>query len=170
MRVAAYTALGDDVFTMCGVEERAEPRRAEAFADLLNDPPLPGDWFTQLPSGAALHARAGVVRPLAAIRAWLASAQLILESPVAQMERLGEGWLLRASDGRALLKADAVVIACGAALRRFEAARFLPLHLSRGQIEWGRDRHAAAPCSRWRKLRRTLRGRTYLRFDLRSRR
>jgi tRNA 5-methylaminomethyl-2-thiouridine biosynthesis bifunctional protein len=136
--VSAYSALGEPTFTMCGVEERAEPRRAEAFADLLNDPPLPEAWFTGLPSGAALHARAGVVRPLEAIRAWLAKTQLILESPVAQMERVGDGWLLRAPDGRALLKADAVVIACGAALRRFEAASFLPIHLSRGQIEWAK--------------------------------
>jgi tRNA 5-methylaminomethyl-2-thiouridine biosynthesis bifunctional protein len=135
--VSAYAALGEDVFTLCGVEERAEPRRAAAFADLLNDPPLPEDWFTRAANDAALHVRAGVVRPLEAIKAWTANAQVILESPVAALERAGDGWLLRAPDGRALLKADAVVLACGAALGRFEAASFLPLHLSRGQIEWG---------------------------------
>jgi len=36
------------------------------------------------------------------------------------------------------LKADAVVLACGASLLQFAPAQFLPLTLSRGQIEWGR--------------------------------
>jgi tRNA 5-methylaminomethyl-2-thiouridine biosynthesis bifunctional protein len=36
-----------------------------------------------------------------------------------------------------MLKADAVVLACGAALATFAPARFLPIALSRGQIEWG---------------------------------
>ena len=45
--------------------------------------------------------------------------------------------MLRAPDGRAVLKADAVVLACGAALDAFEPAAFLPIELSRGQIEWG---------------------------------
>lgn len=36
-----------------------------------------------------------------------------------------------------MLKADAIVLACGASLTRFAPAAFIPLALSRGQIEWG---------------------------------
>lgn len=133
--VATYERLG--VLEPCGVEQRAEAKREAALADLLADPPLPADWFAPLAPGAALHPRAGLVRPLAAIKAMLAQAQLMLEAPVDALERAGEGWVLRASDGRALLKADAVVLACGPALARFAPADFLPLQVSYGQIEWG---------------------------------
>ncbi|MDZ4689797.1 bifunctional tRNA (5-methylaminomethyl-2-thiouridine)(34)-methyltransferase MnmD/FAD-dependent 5-carboxymethylaminomethyl-2-thiouridine(34) oxidoreductase MnmC [Terricaulis sp.] len=132
--VTTYEALG--AFDACGVEQRAGAD-AEAFDDLLADPPLPTDWLSALPHGAALHARAGVVRPGAAIEVMLRGAQLMLESPVVSLERSGDGWLLRAQDQRALLKADAVVIAGGAALTQFEPAAFLPIALSRGQVEWG---------------------------------
>jgi tRNA 5-methylaminomethyl-2-thiouridine biosynthesis bifunctional protein len=67
----------------------------------------------------------------------LRGSELLSEAPVERIERSGEGWVLRAPDGRAMLRADAVVFACGAAMTRFEAARFLPIALSRGQIEWG---------------------------------
>lgn len=136
--VATYEALGEGVFIRCGVEERAR----DALADLLADPPLPDDWFSALGEGAALHARAGLVRPGAAIEMFLRDARLMCDAPVEVLERADEGWVLRAPDGRALLKADAVVLACGAALTRFEPARFLPIQLSRGQIEWG---EGAAP-------------------------
>jgi tRNA 5-methylaminomethyl-2-thiouridine biosynthesis bifunctional protein len=46
-----------------------------------------------------------------------------------------------------LLKADAVILACGPALRQFAPASFLSITLSRGQIEWGEGsapRHAIA--------------------------
>jgi tRNA 5-methylaminomethyl-2-thiouridine biosynthesis bifunctional protein len=36
------------------------------------------------------------------------------------------------------MQADAVVLACGPALTQFDAASFLPITLSRGQIEWGK--------------------------------
>ncbi len=133
--VATYEGLG--VFERCGVEERARPNNAEALADLLADPPLPEDWFAALPNGAAFHARAGWVRPLAAIRAMLHGIEVLFEAEVGAIERVGEGWLLRAPDGRARLKADAVVLACGASLAAFEPTAFLPIELSRGQIEWG---------------------------------
>ncbi|HRP10474.1 MAG TPA: FAD-dependent 5-carboxymethylaminomethyl-2-thiouridine(34) oxidoreductase MnmC, partial [Terricaulis sp.] len=138
--IAAYEVLG--VLEACGVEQRAEPRRAEALADLIADPPLPPGWFAPLGENAVLHPRAGLVRPQAAIKAMLADAQLLLEAPVQRMERAGEGWVLYAPDGRAMLKADAVVLACGAALAQFEPAGFLPLQISHGQIEWGQG---AAP-------------------------
>lgn len=132
--VATYEALG--VFERCGVEQRAEARAAEALSDLLADPPLPEDWMSAR-GDAAWHPRAGLVRPQAAVRVMLDGAQLMLEAPVERIDRAGEAWVLRAPDGRAMLKADAVVLACGAALTRFAPAAFLPIALSRGQIEWG---------------------------------
>lgn len=133
--IALYERLG--VLDACGVEERAEGRRAEALRDLLNDPPLPEDWFAAC-NGGALHVRAGLVRPQAAIAAMLSHAALQLEARVTSFEDAGDGWILRGEGGRAVLKADAVVLACGAALTAFEPARRLPIALSRGQIEWGR--------------------------------
>jgi tRNA 5-methylaminomethyl-2-thiouridine biosynthesis bifunctional protein len=133
--VAAYEALG--VLDRCGVEQHALAGGEDALTDLLSDPPLPGDWLTSLPNGAALHARAGLVRPQAAIARMFEAAMAICESPVQQIERDASGWLVRGPDGRALLRADAVVLACGAALAKFEPASFLPIPISRGQIEWG---------------------------------
>jgi tRNA 5-methylaminomethyl-2-thiouridine biosynthesis bifunctional protein len=134
--VSIYEALGADVYRACGVEQSAESRAAEALADLLADPPLPDDWLSAR-GRAAWHARAGVVRPQAAVNALLRGATLMLEAPVETLQRSGGGWVLRAPDGRAMLKADAVVLACGAALSHFAPAAFLPIALSRGQIEWG---------------------------------
>ncbi len=134
--VSAYEAL--ELLEACGVEQRAPDAGEEALADLLNDPPLPQDWFSRLPSGAALHPRAGLVRPPAVIRRLLERSTLICESPVQRLDREGDGWIARAPDGRALVKADAIVLACGAALTQFEPASFLPIALSRGQIEWGK--------------------------------
>jgi tRNA 5-methylaminomethyl-2-thiouridine biosynthesis bifunctional protein len=67
----------------------------------------------------------------------LRGAQVQFEAELQSLDRSGDGWVLRAADGRAMLKADAVVLACGAALTRFEPASFLPIALSLGQIEWG---------------------------------
>ncbi|HYD72706.1 MAG TPA: bifunctional tRNA (5-methylaminomethyl-2-thiouridine)(34)-methyltransferase MnmD/FAD-dependent 5-carboxymethylaminomethyl-2-thiouridine(34) oxidoreductase MnmC [Candidatus Binatia bacterium] len=133
--VAAYEALG--VFDACGVEQRAEASKQTAFFLQLNDPPLPDDWLVELAHDVALHRRAGVVRPCAAVEGMLRGAQVQFEAEVQSLDRSGEGWVLRADDGRAMLKADAVVLACGAALTRFAPASFLPITLSCGQIEWG---------------------------------
>ena len=131
--IATYETLG--VLNACGVEQRSDGDSA-ALADLLNDPPLPPDWFTSHANGA-FHPRAGLIDPQAAIRAMLKGAQLQFEAQVGALEPAGESWILRAPDTRALMKADAVVLACGAALTQFEPASFLPIMLSRGQIEWG---------------------------------
>ncbi|HWA00590.1 MAG TPA: bifunctional tRNA (5-methylaminomethyl-2-thiouridine)(34)-methyltransferase MnmD/FAD-dependent 5-carboxymethylaminomethyl-2-thiouridine(34) oxidoreductase MnmC [Caulobacterales bacterium] len=131
--VAAYADLG--AFDACGVLECADPRHLHVLADMLADPPLPEDWRRAV-DGGALHVRAGVARPREAIRAWLSNAELMCGAEIAALERAGEGWVLRAPDLRAWLRADAVVLACGAALTRFAPARFLPINLSRGQIEW----------------------------------
>lgn len=135
--IAAYEAMGEAVFAPCGVEQCADPESASALEDLLNDPPLPRDWFAPLSDGGALHPRAGLVRPVEAIKRMLTGAHIQFEAEVQSFDRSGEGWVLRARDGRALLKADAVVLACGAALTHFEPASFIPIELSRGQIEWG---------------------------------
>ncbi len=133
--IRQYHALG--VLEACGIEERARPGNAAALADLLADPPLPADWFQATGEGAALHVRAGLVIPRLAIEHMLKGAELLLEAEIGAIERGDAGWVLRAPDGRARLKADAVVLACGAALTKFAPARFLPIELSRGQIEWG---------------------------------
>ena len=49
--VATYEGLG--VFERCGVEERARANNAAALADLLEDPPLPGDWLAALAKDAS---------------------------------------------------------------------------------------------------------------------
>lgn len=138
--VAAYERLG--VFERCGVEQMPGDKD-EALRDLIADPPLPEDWFAGLGDGVAMHKRAGLVRPQAAIKAMLTQASVLFESPVEAIERSESGWVLRALDKRALLQADAVVLACGAALAQFEPAKFLPLTLSRGQVEWGDGRASA---------------------------
>lgn len=134
--VSAYEALGAPAWEACGIVERAEPRRQAALDDLLNDPPLPADWLAR-EAGGALHPHAGLVRPLEAIKAWLRPANLLLEAPVRALEHVGDGWRLLAPDGKARLKADAVVLACGAALKEIDAVSFLPLADARGQVEWG---------------------------------
>src|SRR5690606_13050570 len=79
-----------------------------------------------------------LVRPPAAIEAMLAGAEVLFEAPAQTLERAADGWIVRAPDGRAMLKADAVVLACGAGLAQFEPAAFLPLALAYGQVEWAR--------------------------------
>ena len=155
--IATYNALGPDAFTSCGLEERPGAREAAVIAAMLDDPPLPPDWLARLAESTALYPQAGVVNPRAAIDAFMRDAELMDEAPVAALERAGEGWRLMAPDGRARLKADAVVLACGPGLAAFEPASFLPLQFSRGQIEWGPVRGAparallgpcfAAPCA-----------------------
>ncbi len=143
--VATYEALG--AFTPTGVAHYADARNGDALADLAADPPLPPDWFASWPGGV-LHKRAGVVSPRRAVAAMLADAQVLFETSVQRIDASDAGWVLRAPGGRALLKADAVVLACGAALRAFEPAAFLPIALSRGQVEWGTGTAAAHALTR----------------------
>lgn len=134
--VALYEALA--AFENRGVEQFAQLGGEAALADLLNDPPLPAEWFSRLPGGAAFHARAGVVRPLSLIARMLEQATLIMESEVRGLDRdSNNGWIVRSEGGRALLSADAIVLACGTALTQFAPASFLPIARSSGQIEWG---------------------------------
>ena len=135
--IRTYEALGEGIFTPCGVEEL--PRETDALADLLSDPPLPEDWFAAMPSGAALHARAGLVRPRAAIEAFLRSADVRCGVKVRAIETTATGVILRSSAGD--IEADATIIASGAALAHFEPSRFIPIERSRGQIEWAQGAH-----------------------------
>jgi tRNA 5-methylaminomethyl-2-thiouridine biosynthesis bifunctional protein len=130
--VRAYDALRDEVFTGCGVEEASD---GEALADLLADPPLPEDWFRGLANGAAWHARAGLVRPRAVIEAFLRGADVRCGVEVSAIETSDAGVRLRTSAGD--IEADAIIIAAGATLAHFPQSRFIPIELSRGQIEWG---------------------------------
>lgn len=132
--VATYERLG--VLLARGVEERADVKREAALADLIADPPLPADWFSAVPGGV-MHHRAALIAPQDAVKAMLAEASLMLEAPLGALEQSGDGWILRAPDGRAMLKANAVVLACGPALNAFTPASFLPLERSYGQIERG---------------------------------
>jgi tRNA 5-methylaminomethyl-2-thiouridine biosynthesis bifunctional protein len=135
--VARYAVMGADVFAACGVLQKPRASDAEAIEDLLSDPPLPSDWFARHAAGA-VHGRAGVLRPRAAVEQMLSGAKVLYESQVGALEQADDGgWLALAPDGRARVKADAVILACGAALSRFAPARFIPIELSRGQIEWG---------------------------------
>lgn len=134
--VAAYEAMGGAVFQRIGVEQRPRDADRAALADIVADPPLPPDWMCAFGEGA-LHRRAGLLRPLRAIERMLEGATLMTETAVEAIDASGAGWVVSGRGGRAIVKADAVVLACGAALASFAPARFLPLELSRGQIEWG---------------------------------
>lgn len=139
--VALYEALG--AFARCGVEQRPQNGDAAALADLIADPPLPPDWFAPAGAGAALHARAGLAHPAPALAAMLRGAHLMLETRVGALDESDGGWIVRAPEGRALLKADAVVLACGVELAAFAPASFISLAQSFGQIEWARAKPPA---------------------------
>ncbi len=125
-----------DAFTARGVEEGA--RGAEALADVIADPPLPSDWLTPHPRGL-WHARGGVVRPEALLKLLLGDVAVIAGAPVARIEaREGGAHILIGHDGRALCEAEAVVIAAGAHARAFDDMIWLPMRLTRGQVEWAR--------------------------------
>lgn len=133
--VALYDAR--DLFASRGVAEIATDAEEEAaLADLLADPPLPEDWFAADPRGA-FHARAGVVRPRAVLESLLADVDVRLGADVMAIARTETGWRLSDARGETLCETSAVVIASGAHLARFAETAWLPLELSRGQIEHG---------------------------------
>lgn len=133
--VALYEA--HDLFVSRGiVEVPTNADEAAALAELLADPPLPEDWFCADARGA-LHVRAGVVRPRAVLEALLADMDVRCGADVAGIARTETGWRLTDARGDVLCEASAVVIAGGAHLARFAETAWLPLELSRGQIEQG---------------------------------
>ena len=134
--IDVYRSLGDAVLGACGVEQIADPRKPDVLGDLIADPPLPPDWFQPRDLDAVLHAPAGIVRPEAAIAAWLNGVE-VRRVPVSALKRLEQGWRLIGENGDGLCDVDAVVLAAGIALPKFPQCAALPIALSRGQIEWG---------------------------------
>jgi tRNA 5-methylaminomethyl-2-thiouridine biosynthesis bifunctional protein len=125
-----------DLLSPIGIEERAKHDDQAALADLLADPPLPAPYFRAAGAGAALHALSGTVAPVAVVEAFLAAAELRANTPVAAIERDGEGWLLRDPSGAFVQKSGAVVIAGGPNLAAFTQLDWLRLGISRGQVDW----------------------------------
>jgi tRNA 5-methylaminomethyl-2-thiouridine biosynthesis bifunctional protein len=107
-----------------------------ARADLLADPPLPESHF-QAHAQGVFHPCAGVVAPRDVVQALLRGAEVRCGVDVARLACNGAGWDLLDADGGVIVSAAAVVIACGAALARFDETRWLPLEFSRGQTEAG---------------------------------
>jgi tRNA 5-methylaminomethyl-2-thiouridine biosynthesis bifunctional protein len=129
-----YERLG--VFERCGVLELPGARGADALADLVADPPLPPDWLEPR-DGGLFHARAGLVRTCAALSALTMGSEVRIVD-VAAITRDDAFWRLRSGAGKVVAEAEAVVLAAGARLKRFEQTRWLPLRLSRGQLEWAK--------------------------------
>ena len=90
---------------------------------------------------ALFHAGAGWAKPTRLVSAWLATpgVQCAPASPVAHItsaQNDATRWTLRDAEGRTLVEADRVVIACGTGSARFTARQMLqPV---RGQVAWGR--------------------------------
>ena len=103
----------------------------------------------QLPADAAAcwHARAGWLKPARLVQALLqcpttpgaGSIHLHLNTPVARLQRQGDGWQAQDAQGKVLAQADLVVVAAGFASRNLLGALSLdlPLQALRGQLSWG---------------------------------
>ncbi|MDX2234133.1 MAG: tRNA (5-methylaminomethyl-2-thiouridine)(34)-methyltransferase MnmD [Hyphomonadaceae bacterium] len=119
-----YGALG--VLDPVGVWRRGrDDAERAALQDLAADPPLPLSHLRAAAEGV-LFPNAGVVRPRALL------ARLLDGVPV----RTGAAVEAVAPGQAACGGADVVVLAAGAALTMWEATRWIPLALSRGQLEW----------------------------------
>ncbi|MGE0829222.1 MAG: tRNA (5-methylaminomethyl-2-thiouridine)(34)-methyltransferase MnmD [Hyphomonadaceae bacterium] len=127
---ALYEALG--LFEARGVLEL--PRDDAAMAEMLADPPLPGDWLAA-GEGGALHKKAGVLSPRAVLSALSGDCPRI-EARVHSFARIGKAWSLRDGEGREILRAETLVLANGPGVHRFAQSDWLPMRLSRGQIEF----------------------------------
>lgn len=131
-----YRRLAPAAFTPCGVRQRPDSdRAAEAFADLLADPPWPADHLQAADAGALLHVQAGMLDPRAAIAALTDGLDVRFGASVRGLTRSTAGWRLEGEGGAPFGEAEAVVIATGAALRELAQTRWLPIALSEGQIE-----------------------------------
>jgi tRNA 5-methylaminomethyl-2-thiouridine biosynthesis bifunctional protein len=102
-----------------------------AAAAALREAGLPPD------TAALRHARAGWVRPVRLVEAWLAQPGIRVRTGcrVARIERSGECWTLLDDRGQTLVQADRAVVAAGIHSRSFAPA--LPLQAVRGQVAWG---------------------------------
>jgi tRNA 5-methylaminomethyl-2-thiouridine biosynthesis bifunctional protein len=136
-RLAAYLAAtrlyeGLGALNVCGAEETV--RDPAAFADLCADPPLPEDWLAAR-DGRLLHRRAGIVHPADLVAA-LTRGIPRRAVRIARIERTCDRWRLIDPAGVEIDAAEAVALCCGARLAAFAQTAWLPLRLSRGQLEW----------------------------------
>ena len=100
---------------------------AEAGA-LLGRPLSTGGWL--FPGG-------GWVQPASLCRAALASSERIalrMNTPIAGLQRAGDGWQALAADGTVVAEAPVAIIAGGAAATRFGQLCWLPQRAARGQV------------------------------------
>lgn len=118
-------------FHPCGVRQ---PTAAERLQALAADPLLPPDWLEFGPE-ALRHPKAGVLAPAAVVARWAAGAELCCGAQAARLERTGEAWRILDAGGALLAEAETLVLANGPGLASFEETAWLPLQLSRGQIE-----------------------------------
>lgn len=156
LHLAAYLAAlrfyeSRGALDACGVLELA--RDAAGMAELLADPPLPEDVL-RAGEGGAWHARAGMVHPPRLIEDLLGAAE-IRRAAIAALVRDGASWSLRDARGAEIASAQTIVLAAGARIAAVAETAWLPVRLSRGQIEWAKGprlAHAyaksayAAPC------------------------
>jgi tRNA 5-methylaminomethyl-2-thiouridine biosynthesis bifunctional protein len=94
--------------------------------------------------GGLLMADARVIQPAAALNAWLAGAEVV-KGFAARMTQDADGWVIHDADGRALARADAVVVTAG-----WGSAELSPtnsLTPVRGQADWCEG--PSAPAAAW---------------------
>lgn len=89
---------------------------------------------------ALIMGSAQVVEPPTIRAAWIGET---LAARVARLERDGDGWRLLDAEGELIVRADAVILAGGAASVGLDAA--LPLRPVRGQASWAKGVTTSAP-------------------------
>jgi tRNA 5-methylaminomethyl-2-thiouridine biosynthesis bifunctional protein len=95
------------------------------------------------PAPAALAQETGlVIEPQPVLSAWAGE---VVRAEVADLEADGEGWLLKAADGRTILSADAVIVAAG--LASGDLVPDLALTAVRGQASYAEG--LTAPAAAW---------------------
>ncbi len=136
------SALGDDIFTPCGVIHHATSNKERDRQEkLLTQGALPDGWIEGLAQGL-FFPQGGIVNPPAFVRALLGETPIVAER-VHRLVRMAHGWRVVTNETKN--EFDAVVIANGLDALRFADARTLPLSGSAGQIDWFPD---AAPPDR----------------------
>lgn len=148
-----YAEVPDAVVTQGVLQLASAERDATRFAAVAGQDIFePGAMIplaaedTEAKLGAATPAltmtSAQVVEPPTIRAAWIGET---LSARVARLERDGEGWRLLDAKGASILRADAVVLAGGAASVGLDPT--LPLRPVRGQASWARGTTAAAPAA-----------------------
>ncbi len=141
----AQTLLQEgDEWRLCGaLEHRTGERRGPpdiAQSDVWSraaDAGAKRQALLDADSQAIWHDKAAWVKPLALVRAWLATpgVQWRGQAKVHRLSASGGEWLLRGADNEELARADLVVLACAIGTIDLAPAD-LALHPVRGQIAW----------------------------------